>query len=198
MRCNVRLLLFLLFIVTILCAACTKTLVVPLEPGKSALVDDDHGVVFGRVIVTSEEEDPLRSSAHLTSVGWQFLHEETGERFVAPKVTQNGWYVLNLPPGPYRITELRYFHGFTGEWEGRVPATFTVLRDECVYLGTWRIQLKTVGMKASAVAQVEDELAQLPADFQPMLRFCPTPARVRLMNSLRDGYLSLVQPSPGG
>ena len=180
-------------------SACTKTLVVPVEPGRSALVDGDHGVVFGSIVVTSNGGDPLSSSAHFVSIGWQLLNQETGKRFVAPKlVTRNEWYVLNLPPGKYHITALNYFHGFTGQWEGDVPAIFTVLPNECLYLGTWRIQLKTVGMKASAVAQVEDELAQLPKDVESIRRPCPTPPRVRLMNSSREGYLSLVQPSPGG
>jgi hypothetical protein len=189
--------LILVFLATLLYTACT-TLVIPVERGIPARVDADHGVVFGRIVLTWDVEDPLSSSAHVRAIGWQFTNQETGKQFIAPKVTREGWYVLLLPPGQYQITAFRFFHGFTGEWEGKLPATFSVVPNECVYLGTWRIRLKTLGQEAIAAAQVDNEVEQLTDDRKSTMRSCPTPARVRLMNSSSSGRLSLLQPSSGG
>jgi hypothetical protein len=187
----------ILSLAALLCAACT-TLVIPVEPGAPAQLDNNHGIVFGRMVITWDIEDPVATSAHVTAVGWQFRNLDTGKRFIAPKVTRAGWYVLELPPGQYEITQLRLFHGFTGEWEGKLPATFSVSPRECLYVGTWTIRLKTLGQEATAMARVDSEPGQYTDRLNSTLRSCPSPPRTLLMNSSGSGHLGLLQPSGGG
>lgn len=59
-------------------------------------------------------------------------------------VPVDGPFVLGLPAGSYHLVGGSLDNSL-GVWQTSLPTTFNVRPYECTYLGTWELQMQTVG-----------------------------------------------------
>ncbi len=171
------------------------TVVSPLKPGTTPVADTWHGLVFGRIHLVSDRSDQPLHHTSATEFGGEFFNESPGERFEATDITTGGPFVLNLPAGHYRVMELTYVDGLGDEWEGFLPASFTVQPGTMTYLGTWEIQVVAHSSVGKVSARVIDELDQTREELARAYTGSPPPITVTLLKSVQEGYATLVGQS---
>jgi hypothetical protein len=123
--------------------------------------------------------------------GWWLTHEESHQDYVVWLLTHAGPFVVNLPAGQYRVTRIAYDES-AGVWEGSLPATFMVHAGQAAYLGTWEIQFGFLGRAGKIYGRVVDQIEQARDELRHTYTGPPKPIAVSLLESAREGFLSLT------
>ncbi len=179
--------------VSSLLAGCAE-LVRPVEPGTALTERPGHGLVFGRVAVIRDGEDQLSTLPSFPKeFGWVLTHLKSGKRFVVSPLTENGMFTLALPVGSYELTKLMYEER-AGLWEGHLLARFTVQPDKLTYLGTLEIQFTNLGPSSKILGKVVDQQDEARDDLKQIYTGSPGTITKGLLESEKEGYLSLVRP----
>jgi len=178
-----------------LLSGCVRV-VTPLAPGSSLIEDSNQGLVFGRVGLLRDGGDLLTVQGPFRRrFGWQLLQEGSGKQFVVDPLTTDGWFVVSLPAGHYRVTKITYFSEHSGLWEGRVPARFGNKAGASTYLGTWEIEFTPLGGEGKVSTRVLNEIDNAQGELN---RFYTGPRQsivVGLLESDKEGYFSLLEPA---
>lgn len=175
--------------------SCTNTVLLrPVEPGIAPIETPVYGLVFGRIAVVRDGEDQLSSlPAFPKEFGWVLQQLRTGKRYVVSPLTQNGPFALDLPVGSYEVTKLTYEER-AGVWEGHLPARLTVQPDGMTYLGTWEIQFTNLGSSSRILGKVLNQLDEATDDLKQNYPGTSRPITVSLLDSAKEGRLSLTRP----
>ncbi|HZC68132.1 MAG TPA: hypothetical protein VE201_05890, partial [Nitrospirales bacterium] len=153
-----------------------------------------YGLVFGRIVVIRDGEDQLAAFPRFyKEFGWVLSQLKTGKKYVVSPLTQDGPFVLALPAGLYEITKLMYEER-VGLWEGHLLARFSVQPDGVAYLGTWAIEFTNLGPSSKIVGRVVNQLDEAREDLKQNYAGKLQPITVGLLESAKEGYLSLVRP----
>lgn len=178
-----------------LLSGCVRV-VTPLAPGSSLIEDSNQGLVFGRVGLLRDGGDLLTVQGPFRRrFGWKLLQEGSGKQFVVDPLTSDGWFVVSLPAGHYRVTKIIYFSEHSGLWEGRLPARFGNKVGASTYLGTWEIEFTPLGGEGKVSTRVLNEIDNAQGELN---RFYTGPRQsivVGLLESDKEGYFSLLEPA---
>jgi len=152
------------------------------------------GLVFGRIAVIRDGEDQLSALPSFPKeFGWVLTQVRSGKRYVVSSLTQDGLFALDLPAGSYEVTKLM-FEERAGLWEGRLPARFIVQPDKLIYLGTWEIQFTNLGPSSKILGKVVDRQDEARDDLRQIYTGTPRAITKGLLESVKEGSLSLVRP----
>ena len=175
--------------------SCTNTVLVrPIEPGTALVEKPGQGLVFGHIAVIRDGEYQMTSLPGFPrEFGWVLTQAGSGKRYVVNPLTQDGPFVLELPGGSYEVTKLMYEER-AGLWEGRLPASFSVRLGEATYLGTWEITFTNLGSSSRILGGVVNQLIAASDDLKQNYAGTLQPITLGLLESARDGFLSLVRP----
>lgn len=178
-----------------LLSACTKSvLLLPLEPGAAHVEKPGYGLVLGRIAVIRDGEEQLSALPSFPKqFGWKLRQVSTDTQYVVSPLTQNGLFLLALPAGDYEVIKLMYEER-AGEWEGRLPARFSVQSDGVAYLGTWTIRFTNLGPSSRIKGEVVNQLDEAREDLKETYTGIQKPIIVSLLESAQEGYLSLLRP----
>ncbi len=169
-------------------------LVRPVEPGTALTERLGHGLVFGRIAIVRDGEDQLSAFPSFPKeFGWVLNQLKSDKKYVTSPLTQKGTFVLDLPAGSYEVSKLMYDER-AGLWEGHLFARFTVQPDKLTYLGTWKIQFTNLGPSSRIVGTVEDQQDEARDDLKETYTGSPRPITKGLLESAKEGSLSLVRP----
>ena len=175
--------------------SCTNTVLVrPIEPGTTVIEKPGNGLVFGGIAIIRDGEDQLTSlPSYPKEFGWVLTHVRSGKRYVVSPLTQNGPFVLDLPAGSYEVTKLTYEER-AGIWEGPLLARFTVQPDGMTYIGTWEIQFTNLGSSSLILGRVLNQLDEATDDLKQHYPGKSRHITVSLLDSSKEGRLSLLRP----
>jgi hypothetical protein len=120
---------------------CT-TVVAPISSAEVTMTDENHGFLFGTIHLTRKDKDQSAGLKWPKDMKWLITDETRGKRFLITPLPIDGSYVVKLPAGSYRLTDVS-FNSIRGTWHTSLPATFTLRPQECTSLGTWELQLQT-------------------------------------------------------
>jgi len=154
--------------ILLLCANFTlgcATVVVPLKPRAAAMLDSDHGLVFGRIHLTRSGEDHHPNLRLPIDMKWWVTEETKGRPFLIDHLPIDGPFVVKLPAGSYRLTAVNLDDAL-GLWQASLPTTFSVRSQECTYLGTWNLQVQTEFFDGSINRQVLNQEEQAEHDLR--------------------------------
>lgn len=166
----------------------------PVQPGAPLVEKPGDGLVFGRIAVIRDSEDQLSALPSFPKeFGWVLTQLKSGKRYVVSPLTENGVFALDLPAGSYEVSKLMYEER-AGLWEGHLLARFTVQPDKLTYLGTWEIQFTNLGPSSRIVGTVEDQQDEARDDLKETYTGSPRPITKGLLESAKEGSLSLVRP----
>ena len=169
-------------------------LVFPVRPGSPFMEKPGNGLVFGRIAVIRDGEDQLSAlPSFRKEFGWVLIQLKSGRKYVTSPLTQKGMFVLDLPAGSYEVSKLMYEER-VGFWEGQLLARFTVQPDKLTYLGTWEIQFMNLGPSSPIGGKVLDEQGQASDDLTQTYTGLSRPIAKGLLESAKEGYLSLLRP----
>ena len=99
---------------------------------------------------------------------WWVEEETHGKRFLIAPISLAGSYVVKLPAGSYRLTDVS-FDSIRVTWHVSLPATFTLRPQECTSLGTWELQLHTAFVGGRLSRQVMNEQERAGDEIQQIL-----------------------------
>jgi len=191
-RCVWSILLGLAAVVSLLSACAQFVRAVP--PGERAIEKPGHGLVFGRIAIMRDGTDQMLSMPGLSrEFGWDLLQAESGEKYVMDPVTDGGLFAVALPAGIYHVTKLRY-EDRAGLWEGNLPATFLVKPVDSTYLGTWEITLAGLGSGVRLSGRTLNHLSEDRDEFEHNYKINSRPIAIILLQSAKEGRLSLLRP----
>ena len=166
----------------------------PVQPGDSVVAKPGDGLIFGRVAIIRDGEDQMPALPRFPKeFGWTLKQLKTGKQYVVSPLTEDGIFVLALPAGSYEVTKLMYEER-VGLWEGRLPARFSVQPDGVTYLGTWEIEFTNLGPSSKILGKVANQIAEARDDLQQTYKITQKPITVGLLDSAKEGYLSLLRP----
>jgi len=169
-------------------------LVFPVRPGSPFMEKPGNGLVFGRIAVIRDGEDQLSALPSFPKeFGWVLIQLKSGRKYVTSPLTQKGMFVLDLPAGSYEVSKLMYEER-VGFWEGQLLARFTVQPDKLTYLGTWEIQFMNLGPSSPIGGKVLDEQGQASDDLTQTYTGLSRPIAKGLLESAKEGYLSMLRP----
>jgi len=153
---------------------CT-THVVPVSPSEITITDEGHGVLFGKVHLTRNGQDPSVDLQWPREMKWWVEDEPHGKRFLITHLPINGPFAVKLPAGSYRVTDIS-FPSARGLWHTVLPTAFTIRSRECTSLGTSEIEMHTGFFTGWIIRNVYNEQALLQDDFESLLetKQCPT------------------------
>lgn len=118
------------------------TVVKPASSSEAMTTDDKHGILFGGFHVTQKEKDPSAGPEGPRYMKWWVQEETHGTHILLSRLPLNGPFVVKLPAGSYRITDVS-LHSSQGIWHIELPKTFRVLSGECTSLGLWKLELQS-------------------------------------------------------
>ena len=165
----------------------------PLLPGSSVAEPPGQSLVFGRIAVIRDGEDRMTSLPSFPrSFGWE-LDDHTGKKFVVDPLTENGFFGLPLPAGVYHVTKLRY-EDRSGLWEGMLAASFSVKSGSRTYLGTWEITFAGLGPGVPITGRTLNDVKDDSDVFQQRYKIDAGSITVAIMETAKEGSLSLLRP----
>jgi hypothetical protein len=150
-----------------------------------AAIPNDKGLVFGRVkVIRGDKAVTWSNSLHAASpFSTGILHI-----FVLPsgtstakgyRLTKDGFFCWQLPPGVYTLSGFRLGHGSV--YRGRIFATFKVPSTSAAfYIGTLKLVLKG-GYEFSVEDEYSNDLERFKRDF-PTITVEPVKALLELEN----------------
>ena len=166
----------------------------PVQPGTTINQRPGVGLAFGRIAMIREGEDRMTSLPSFPrSFGWELVQAESGKSYIMDPLTEDGKFAALLPAGLYHITKLRY-EDRSGLWEGRLSGSFVVKSAGSTYLGTWEISFAGLGSGVPLIARTVNDLNEERDAFQDSYKINARPLSVALLESAKEGYLSLVRP----
>ncbi len=169
-------------------------LVLPVQRGSPLMETPGNGLVFGRIAIIRDGEDQLSALPSFPKeFGWVLTQLKSGKRYVVSPLTENGVFALDLPAGSYEVSKLMYEER-NGLWEGHLLARFTVQSDKLTYLGTWEIQFTNLGPSSKVLGKVVDQQDEARDDLKQIYTGAPRAITKGLLESAKEGYLSLVRP----
>jgi len=169
-------------------------LVLPIQPGSPLIEKPGNGLVFGRITVIRDGEDQLSALPSFPKeFGWVLTQLKSGKRYVVSPLTEGGAFVLDLPAGSYEVSKLMYEER-AGLWEGHLLARFSVQPNKLTYLGTWQIQFMNLGPGSKIEGKVVDQQDEASDALKQFFAGPPRPITKGLLESAKDGSLSLVRP----
>jgi hypothetical protein len=172
------------------------TVVVPVKPGASTLADSNHGLVLGRIHLTSNGIDQRTGQRLPFVVKWQITEETRGTLFLIDHLPTDGPFVLVLPTGSYRVTAVSLDNAL-GIWQASLPTTFNVWSQECTYLGTWQLHMRTGFFDGSITRQVLDQQDRAQNDLGTIIGERSWPAMVAQLGSPMESSLLLTFQTQG-
>jgi hypothetical protein len=114
------------------------TVVSPVSSSEVASVDANHGLLVGTIHLTHGPGD-LKWSREMK---WWVEEQTSGSRIFIKHLPLEGPFVLKLPPGSYRVTDIT-FTSIRGLWHTVLPTTFSIQPKACTSLGTWELEMQT-------------------------------------------------------
>ena len=166
----------------------------PLSQGSSVSEHFDQSLILGRIAVIRDDEDRMTSSPSFPrSFGWKLIQAETGKKFVVDPLTEKGFFALPLPAGIYHVTKLVY-EDRAGIWEGSLAATFIVKPTGLTYVGTWEITFAGLGQGVPITGRTLSMLEQDRDEFVQRYKISAGSIAIALMETAKEGYLSLLRP----
>jgi hypothetical protein len=166
----------------------------PVEPGGSLIEKSGVALVFGRISVIRDGQDQMTAMPNiLRNFGWTLMRAESGKRYVSEPLTENGIFALYLPGGIYHVTKLVY-EDRAGIWEGSLAATFIVKPTGLTYVGTWEITFAGLGQGVPITGRTLNMLEQERDEFVQRYKISAASIAIALMETAREGYLSLLRP----
>jgi len=174
-------------------ATCAQ-LVRPLQPGEAVVAKPGDGLIFGRIVMLRDKRNVFTELPRFNNeFGWELTQTASGKRYVISPLTQDGPFVLALPPGLYEVTKLMV-EDRAGQWEGLLVASFVVKPGTLTYLGTWEIEFTNLGPSSKVRGRVVDQLNEARDDLQQTYGGTPQSITVGTLATAEEGYLSLLQP----
>jgi hypothetical protein len=166
----------------------------PLPPGSAVGDKPGHGTVLGRIALIRDGEDRMISLPSFPrSFGWELLDAESGRKYVMDPLTDDGLFAVALPAGVYHVTKLQY-EDRAGLWEGNLPATFLVKPTGSTYLGTWEITLVGLGSGVRLSGRTLNHLKEDRDELEENYKMNSRPIAIALLESAKEGRLSLLRP----
>jgi hypothetical protein len=186
--------LFILFslIATFGCA----TVVTPLKPGAPALANANHGLMLGRIHLVWNGRDPRNGQRVPFVVKWRITEETRGTELLIDHVPVDGPFVVELPSGSYRLTAVSIDNAL-GMWQASLPAAFSVRSQECTYLGTWELDMRTGFFDGSISRHVLDEQEMAQHDLRTIIGEGTWPPMVAQLESPTQSSLILTFQTQG-
>jgi hypothetical protein len=176
-----------------LLSACAE-FVRPLPPGSAVGEKPGYGTALGRIALIRDREDQMISFPGFPrSFGWELLEGESGRKYVMDLLTDNGLFAVALPAGIYHVTKLQY-EDRAGLWEGNLPATFLVKPIDSTYLGTWEITLAGLGSGVRLSGRTLNHLKEDRDELEENYKINSRPITTVLLESAKEGRLSLLRP----
>lgn len=120
--------------------ACT-TVVAPIYHEDIAAPDEEHGLLLGHIHLTRNGKTKSAGLQWPRDMNWWIEEETQGRRFLLTQLPIEGPYVVKLPAGSYRITDVS-FDSIRGIWRAALPTAFSIRPGECTALGKWKLQLQ--------------------------------------------------------
>ena len=150
------------------------TVVTPISTSEIEMTDANHGFLFGTIHLTRNGKDQSTGLKWPMHMKWWVEEETHGKRFLIAPIPIDGSYVVKLPAGSYRLTDVS-FDSIRGTWHVTLPATFTLRPQECTSLGTWELQLQTAFVGGWLSRQVLNGPELAGAEMQQILitKDCP-------------------------
>ena len=172
------------------------TVVTPLIPRSSFVTDTKHGLVLGRIHLTWNGKDQRAGQRFPFDVKWRITEETVGTRFLVDQLPVDGPFVLKLPTGSYQLTAVSLDNPL-GIWQASLPTTFHVRSQECTYLGTWDLNMKTEFFNGSLTRQVLDQRDLAEHDLGAILGDGSWPTMVAQLGSPMESSLILTFQTRG-
>lgn len=128
------------------------TVVSPVSTAEIAMADKNHGLLVGAIHLTHAPADFKWSR----EMKWWVEEETSGSRIFINHLPLEGPFVLKLPPGSYRVTDIT-FTSVRGLWHTVLPTTFSIQSETCTSLGTWELEMQTGFFTGWMTRQVSHE-----------------------------------------
>ena len=165
----------------------------PVEPGGLILEKPGVGLMFGRIAVIRDGQDRMIALSVSRGFGWTLIQAESGQRYVADPLTENGLFALYLPAGIYHVTKLVY-EDRAGIWEGSLAATFIVKPTGLTYVGTWEITMAGLGAGIPITSRAVNDLERDREEFEENYKISAGSIAIAVMETAKEGRLSLLRP----
>jgi hypothetical protein len=166
----------------------------PVDHGESLIEKSGVGLVFGRIAVIRDGQDQMSAMPNVSrEFGWTLMRAESGKRYVADPLTDNGIFALYLPAGIYHVTKLVY-EDREGIWEGSLASTFIVKPTGLTYIGTWEITVAGLGAGVPITSRAVNDLERDREEFEANYKVTAGSIAVAVMKTGAKGRLSLLRP----
>lgn len=122
------------------------SVVVPVPPSDHEMaLDDGHGLLLGTnnfaMSFRRNGRDHAPDFKHSHEMEWHIEEVTRGKRSLTVHLPVDGSFVVRLPVGSYRVTNMR-FRSSGGIWHTVLPTAFEIRPGECTSLGTSMFQLQ--------------------------------------------------------
>ncbi|UVT20904.1 MAG: hypothetical protein H8K03_03015 [Nitrospira sp.] len=153
---------------------CT-TVIKPVPPSEISIAEENQGLLFGTIHLTRNGKDQSTGLKWPGIMKWWVEDETHGKRFLISHIPIDGQFVMKLPTGSYRVTDIS-FESLRGIWHVLLPTTFTISSRECTSLGTWELEMHTGFFSGWITRHVSNEQQVDPEHFGNILQAkgCPT------------------------
>jgi len=103
---------------------CTSV-VAPVSHSELATTDKNHGLLVGTIHLTHARKSQPSDSKWSGEMKWWVEEQTSGSRMLIKHLPLNGPFVLKLPPGSYRVTDIT-LTSVRGLWHTVLPTTFSI------------------------------------------------------------------------
>lgn len=157
--------------VTLGCA----TVVTPISPSDTAKADENHGLLVGTIQLIQAGTAQSAALQWPREMQWWVEEQTSGSRILINHLPLDGPFVLKLPPGSYRVTDIT-FRSIRGIWHTVLPTTFSIQSEACTTLGIWELEMQTGFFTGWVTRQVSHEQEFDQDEFGRFLdaKGCPT------------------------
>ncbi len=120
---------------------CTSV-VVPVSHSELATTDKNHGLLVGSIHLAHAGKAQPADSKQSREMKWWIEEQTSGSRILISHLPLDGPFVLKLPLGSYRVTDIM-LTSVRGLWHTVLPTTFSIQPESCTALGTWELEMQT-------------------------------------------------------
>ena len=133
-----------------------STVVSPVSHSELITTDKNHGLLVGTIHLTHARKSQPPDSKWPGEMKWWVEEQTSGSRILIKHLPLDGPFVLKLPPGSYRVTDIM-LTSVRGLWHTVLPTTFSIRPEACTALGTWELEMQTGFLTGWMTRQVSHE-----------------------------------------